>query len=61
MLVENEPIVKEIQKVYPNLPEYFIDLAVSYCENRNEQELLQLLEEAKTEDKQLVEDKPLKK
>ena len=51
MLVENEPIVKEIQKVYPNLPPYFIDLAVSYCQNRSEEGLLQLLNEAKSEDK----------
>jgi uncharacterized protein (DUF433 family) len=43
MLPENEEIVKQIKQSYPSLPEYFIDLCVSYCKDRTEDEINDLL------------------
>jgi uncharacterized protein (DUF433 family) len=50
MIQENEALVKEIQKSYPNLPEYLIDLAISYCEDKTEQEINDMLERTATTD-----------
>lgn len=44
MIPENENLVKEIQKSYPNLQPYLIDLCISYCKDRTEQEISDMLE-----------------
>jgi uncharacterized protein (DUF433 family) len=50
MLPENEEIVKQIKQSYPSLPEYLIDLAISYCKDRTEQEINDMLERTATTD-----------
>jgi len=50
MMQENEALVKEIQKSYPSLPEYLIDLAISYCKDRTEPEINDMLERTATTD-----------
>jgi hypothetical protein len=44
MLQENEALIAEIRKSYPNLQPYFIDLVISYCQDKTEQEISDMLE-----------------
>ncbi len=49
MNLEDKVLKEQIKQAYPTLNDWFIDLAIDYCKNNSEEEIMELLNNTSSE------------